>query len=126
MKTCASVGCSNPAAKPRAGSKGYTINYSFCNTCANLKSNYGITKPEKDYIVEMQEGLCPLCRTALINSKQTSKGESNKSIGVVDHCHASGKVRGVLCSKCNRGLGLLQDSLEILKNAIKYLEEYND
>lgn len=126
MAVCASIGCTKAAAKPRAGSKGYIINYSFCNTCSNLKSNYGITKPEKDAIIRLQEGVCPLCKIVLEDSKQTSKGDSNKAIGVVDHCHYSGKVRGILCSKCNRGLGLLQDNLEILKRAIHYLERYDE
>ena len=41
----------------------------------------------------------------------------------IDHCHDTGKIRGVLCNECNRGLGLLKDNKEILSNAIKYLDE---
>src|SRR5258708_20684222 len=41
----------------------------------------------------------------------------------LDHDHASGKVRGVLCQGCNHGVGKLQDSIEILRDAIKYLEQ---
>lgn len=40
---------------------------------------------------------------------------------VVDHCHKSNKVRGLLCDSCNRGLGFFHDSIENLKSAIKYL-----
>jgi hypothetical protein len=39
----------------------------------------------------------------------------------IDHCHKTGKVRGILCPKCNRSLGLLQDSVEIIKKSIKWL-----
>ena len=40
----------------------------------------------------------------------------------VDHCHETGRIRGLLCDKCNRGIGLLGDSLKNLKSAISYLE----
>ena len=40
----------------------------------------------------------------------------------VDHCHTTGKVRGLLCTNCNIGLGMLKDSSEILNLAIKYLK----
>jgi len=42
---------------------------------------------------------------------------------VVDHCHSTGKVRGLLCSNCNRGIGMLQERVDILQNAIDYLKE---
>ena len=48
--------------------------------------------------------------------------EHHKSKLVVDHCHATGKVRGLLCHNCNRALGLLKDKISVLKNAIQYLE----
>lgn len=46
----------------------------------------------------------------------------HKSKLVVDHCHDTGIVRGLLCHNCNRALGLFKDKIEVLKNAIKYLE----
>ncbi len=42
----------------------------------------------------------------------------------VDHDHKTGKTRGLLCSNCNRGLGLLKDSIQIVKNALKYLKDF--
>ena len=44
----------------------------------------------------------------------------------VDHCHSSGKVRGLLCRNCNSGIGMLKDDVEIIKSAMKYLEKYNE
>jgi len=43
----------------------------------------------------------------------------------LDHNHKTGKIRGLLCSKCNYGLGLFQDNIDFLKNSIKYLEKYD-
>ena len=42
----------------------------------------------------------------------------------IDHCHETGKIRGLLCDNCNKGIGNLQDDIEILNNAIKYLRQY--
>ena len=39
----------------------------------------------------------------------------------IDHCHVTGKVRGMLCNSCNRGIGLLKDNPEVLMAAVKYL-----
>jgi hypothetical protein len=40
----------------------------------------------------------------------------------VDHCHASGRLRGLLCSRCNTGLGMFRDRPELLAEAIEYLK----
>lgn len=70
---------------------------------------YGITVSQYEQMLENQNNSCAICL---------------KSFGqvYVDHCHATGKVRGLLCLKCNTGIGLLEDSVENLKNAISYLE----
>lgn len=59
-------------------------------------------------LFEAQSGLCKICR-------------KNKKL-VVDHCHKTGRVRGLLCSQCNAGLGFMRDDLEILKMSIEYLK----
>lgn len=41
----------------------------------------------------------------------------------IDHCHKTGKVRGLLCNSCNKGLGFFNDNKELLKNAIKWIGE---
>jgi hypothetical protein len=74
----------------------------------------GIT--EEDYLRMLveQNGTCKICK------KETPWSRSDK--WHVDHCHETGKVRGLLCINCNRGLGLFQDDTGLLKEAIQYLE----
>jgi len=75
---------------------------------------YGITKPEWDQMLKDQDGKCLIC------------GYSDLSVPsffpVIDHCHATGRVRGLLCTKCNCGIGNLDDSIERMENAIRYLK----
>ncbi len=79
----------------------------------NLKRIYGITSEERAEILAQQNSACAIC----------DKPESDFNCKLsVDHCHVTGKVRGLLCKKCNSGIGLLKDSVENLKKALAYLE----
>lgn len=71
---------------------------------------YGITRIEYDLKVASQNGKC---------------GEVPKNPLHLDHCHVSGNLREMLCSKCNQGLGLFRDNVELLNKAIKYLKKHN-
>lgn len=80
---------------------------------SRIKREYGLTENEYNELLEKQEWKCKICE----------KHESIKFKLHVDHCHDSGKVRGLLCNRCNQGIGLLKHSKTILENAIKYLDE---
>jgi len=77
-----------------------------------LKSDYNITLEDYKIMFSNQNGCCAIC-----NTKQS---DLLKTLAV-DHCHTTGQVRGLLCDKCNRGLGFFNDNTEILKVAINYL-----
>lgn len=81
---------------------------------SHLKRKYNITLEEYNSLSEKQNHVCGIC----------NETESNSRISVlcVDHDHSTGKIRGLLCSNCNRSLGLLKDDTEIINNAIKYLK----
>jgi len=81
-----------------------------------LKKNYGITQQQYDDMFVAQGGVCRICET-----RNGISAKKEKALAV-DHDHATGRVRGLLCSSCNRGLGLLKDSVAVLENAIKYLK----
>jgi hypothetical protein len=72
-----------------------------------LIQKYGITETEFDSILEDQGGLCAIC----LKRPGTQ----------VDHDHKTGKVRGILCLKCNAGLGALKDNLQLVWSAVDYL-----
>jgi len=86
-------------------------------TTAYLLRTYGITLIDYKNMIEEQEGLCKICRT-----EGWTMAKHHKIKLVVDHCHASGKVRGLLCHNCNRALGLLKDNEDYLERAKDYLK----
>ena len=67
----------------------------------------GLTGAEYDAIFERQGGRCAICRV-----------EANL---VLDHNHATGRVRGLLCDNCNKAIGILRDDASLLERAITYL-----
>ena len=75
--------------------------------------NYGITQKDYDELFKKQNNSCAIC-----SSKDTRSPSKYFS---VDHCHITGKVRGLLCNQCNRGLGFLGDTKESLYKAYMYL-----
>jgi Autographiviridae endonuclease VII len=83
-----------------------------------LKGTYGISLAEYDDLLIAQDFICPICR-----KKITENGKGNDSFAV-DHCHLTGKVRGVLCGACNRGLGLFGDNADLLMRAAEYLKAH--
>jgi len=80
-----------------------------CYSCKELQLKYGITTPERNKLKESQHHKCGIC-----NEPLTEKPH-------VDHCHTTGKIRGILCQNCNIGLGSFKDNIKALNNAINYL-----
>jgi len=80
----------------------------------DLMRSYGISYEDKLIMIKQQNFKCPICKSEI--------SYDNKA--AVDHCHKSGKIRGILCGSCNRGVGLLQDSVEVFEAAIQYLKKH--
>jgi hypothetical protein len=79
----------------------------------HLEKNYGITVEQWKLMFESQGFACAICRTTTNSSNQKWS---------TDHCHTTGKVRGILCQPCNTGIGLLKDNVDVLQQAIEYLK----
>lgn len=75
---------------------------------------YKITKQDFDLIFETQQKRCAICGTS----------DFSQWILNIDHDHNTGKVRGILCNKCNLGLGSFDDNEWLMLNAIKYLKQF--
>lgn len=80
-----------------------------------LKKRYGITEAQRDEMFAAQGSQCAIC------SSPDPIGGNGK--WHVDHCHNTGRVRGVLCPSCNIGLGKFRDSPTFLSKAIEYLND---
>lgn len=86
-----------------------------------LNQNYKITLEDYNKMSEKQGGVCKICGCRDVRIDRDGKSRIQRL--AVDHCHKSGKIRGLLCSGCNGGLGLLRDDVYILKKALDYLTE---
>jgi len=69
-------------------------------------------------MLELQNGVCAIC--GQVESDVNHKTQEVRGMAV-DHCHDSGKIRGLLCRSCNTLLGNAKDNIDILKRAIDYL-----
>jgi len=78
-----------------------------------LQNVFNLSLKDFDDLLQKQNNSCAICKI------QEPTGYNWH----VDHCHTSNKVRGILCSKCNQGLGLFKDSIYNLTEAIKYINE---
>ena len=117
----------------RKGRKPYQLK-SVCRSCLNkrrsrwptspekkkghhLRANYGITLKDYYRMLEEQGGRCLGC-----GALEADRPEGSRK-WPVDHDHETGVVRGILCSPCNRALGLVRDNRETLKSLRRYLKE---
>jgi len=83
-----------------------------CKVCRNKKiveKRYNLEEGQLEQMKKDVDYKCELC--------------NNETSLAVDHCHKSGKVRGMLCAKCNTGIGQLNDDIELMKRAIKYIKD---
>ena len=112
--------------------------YCWCKACVNKKykkyykenpemfrkhnlKRYGITPEDKEKMLENQGYKCAICGEEIFLFRDTKN--KKKDIAHVDHDHDTGEVRGLLCDKCNRGLGYFRDNTEYLLSAVSYLKK---
>lgn len=84
-----------------------------------LQQRYGLTYDEYETMAEQQNNLCMICQQP---ETQVKQGELIRL--AVDHNHMTGKVRGLLCRRCNSALGLVRESADLLSRMIKYLQDH--
>lgn len=112
--------------KADKNSNHYRFN-SPCKSCAHGSRNvnyqkayqrrikYNLTQEEYDLKLKEQNYSCAIC--------DIHKDDCSKEF-CVDHCHKTGKVRGLLCNHCNSGIGFFKECDHVMKKAIQYLKKY--
>lgn len=132
MKTCCDCIESKPLDefhKNARGRDGYSSRCKLCNGVASRRwaidhpeamtisrrkktlKAYGLTPESYQTLYDSQDGQCPICQEALI-------------VANIDHNHITNETRGILCPKCNRGLGMFGDDADTLRRAAVYLDLY--
>lgn len=86
----------------------------------SLRADFGLSLEDYNAMLEAQGGVCAICK-----QPETHKRNGKLKALAVDHHHGTGKIRGLLCSDCNTGIGKLKDSVNILSNAIDYLHKHS-
>lgn len=105
--------------------------HSYCKSCCifagkpnrrnhALQYNYGINEAQYELMLKAQNDVCAICK-----QPETAIKQGNIKKLAVDHCHKTRKIRGLLCNKCNTGLGGFKDNLELLEKAAQYLRDHS-
>lgn len=94
----------------------------FCKKEHSKKATvkkYGLNVSQYNEMIKIQNNLCKIC-----NKSETIIDIRNNTIKdlTIDHCHKTGKIRGLLCSKCNKGLGLFYEDPILFEIALNYLK----
>jgi hypothetical protein len=79
---------------------------------------FGMSLEDYEKLFNEQNGRCAICGTTKLTGDSRALS--------VDHNHTTGKIRGLLCSRCNRGLGYFKDNVMSLLSAIRYLMKANN
>jgi len=101
----------NNPEKQRIRARQWQLNNPEKHKASKLKSLYGLSVEEHQQLLDDTNGKCPIC------GKDFSEARA-----CVDHDHETGIVRGMICSNCNSAIGLLNENIDVLLNAINYLE----
>lgn len=86
-----------------------------------ILNRFKITAIQYNEILKHQNNTCAICKNPETQKKRKS---NNPRMLSIDHCHKTGKIRGLLCHQCNVGLCTFKDSIEYLESAINYLKNH--
>jgi recombination endonuclease VII len=121
--TCALSECNNP---PRARTSKTGPSPSYCSEAHTVLASRRVSKAraygvDVGVVIQAQTGVCQICGT----DKPMAPGRGNTGDGgsfSIDHDHATGRFRGLLCSRCNRGIGFFNEDPARLRAAADYLD----
>lgn len=82
----------------------------------NIKTIFGLSEADYEYLMQKQGGVCAIC-----GKPETARLRGKTKRLAIDHCHETGRIRGLLCSMCNRALGCFRNDIDILMKAASYV-----
>jgi hypothetical protein len=101
------------------GNAGNGLSY-WCKDCerdSRFQRSYGISEKEYKQLFNKQKGVCAIC-----GQPETAKGPDGCiKLLSIDHDHTNNQIRGLLCTRCNFGIGYLNDDVKILTSALEYI-----
>lgn len=86
-----------------------------------LKKKYGITLEEYDYLFSLQAGVCAICLLP-----ETMKNQHGLKKMAVDHDHATGRIRSLLCGHCNLAVGNVREDVKIVERLMEYIKKHTE
>lgn len=100
--------------------RGYQLKYRASNKrlAADL-AKYGLSVEQYEALLAAQSGGCAVC-----GLRPPFAGHGRRKRLCIDHCHRTGKVRGLLCGECNQALGKLRDDVNLIRRLASYLERH--
>lgn len=99
-RICKEQGCNNPVQKPTWNKKkGIWRSYTDCSSCNHSKRKWGFNSVVREAMLIEQGCICKACKTPISFNGQHSGWADNDA--VVDHCHTTGEIRGIICGPCN-------------------------
>lgn len=93
------------------------VNKKKWSRTARLKKQYGLTLEQYENMVLLQNNRCAICNKL---------GSQFNFKLVIDHCHSTGKVRELLCNRCNTGIGQFYENIEAISKAVVYLKKHKE
>lgn len=84
---------------------------------SKLKSKYKLTEKDFDELLKKCNNACSICKEPFSDTDKNKKR-------CIDHCHLTGKVRGLLCGNCNTGIGMFKDNYDLVTDAANYLKDH--
>ena len=116
-KTCSTAWHENNRTRDLANKKALYESKPKAYWERNLRNKYGLTVADYERMLLEQGGVCAVCK-----GPETRAGFQ---LGI-DHCHATGKVRGLLCTACNTALGLLGDDWQRIQSLSEYIKIHSE
>lgn len=124
-KQCSSLCKGRARAKSEARIAWKQEHQSRYNRYWRAMREFGLTEEQLVAMYEAQNGHCAICGREAALLTETPGDRSAEQTICIDHNHSTGKVRGILCGKCNRAIGMLNEDIGLLRSAIAYLESHS-